>query len=1679
MQMSKRARGSISVLLCLILLPMITYSTMIIDASRLQAVRTNISGAGDLTLNAMLSDYNYMLEEMYGLFANCSEKDDIEEALKAYFQQTIEGRFLPEVGTEGEYIQNWIGGLVDRGLDATDKIDEDALTDFLALQLNSFTADPVAGSALANPATMKRQIIEYMKYRGPVSIASTLLGKLDYLSDSHSQVDACEKKVEYTKDLGKLQDPCIATYEAIESKYNPGALLTNELLGKGITKDERDHLKEALNYSQQQFSFATAFYLMNTHSPFYKSASLEGGDYNDYGSFLRKAPQPSKSFSVNKDGAENDQTAIDARIQANLKSLDEIVQLLTNDTSSGYYDKTLHMNFEDIKANVQNRVNGSTTRSKENFDLYKASVSIDYHKSEYTDSDGKKYVYPNYQLLDDTKPDQTLSKNGNTGTSYYQPLKPFLDLNNYPGTFNINNERIKPDDAEVNKFYGLPGKSGQLDNSLAILKAQENLYKPMKNGIEYLANQHNRIRILTDQYDKIWDQMKEDVKRKYNKAVSDKKQENWNKALADAQAEWSRRWREEDDWEDRRTAWAEEREKEENKDEHGNYLLPEEEPAPESMTESEMNDLGVTVATVNETDVWNETVNGLSMPGGCANDFNGLESNYYALNEINSQLDWYEYRINLYIERLAKHNDLYFGKYGQAYTENGYSQLLAIGLILKMMYKGLEEADKQMTQIMTIVKDLDTKAEAWQKSVKNVNSDSTQAAMQSDYNTLAGQFKKEEVEKFQKLVGGLKTQVKGMWDALQGVKYFDQSLFQIDSGTTTFVSLKDKSDKAEPSIDKKIEPGKNTYEIVEKLIKEGKVLYPIADGDYFNLGIKGTSLQKCDDSAIEIVAKAGEDMWGQITDNSPTVSFLDFKDHADIFGAEFDPDITDTGNAKNIVHVAEELVSKNYSPKTHSGFDRFQILDGIKDDYGCAPTRSDKKKAEVDKLKNDPSKKDFLDPNEAFMITLYTEAKAVKQEEARKQKEEQEKNADPNHKSEEDVVSAAAKEQVDESQKEPEDNRTDLDGADIDIGEIMKEISEYKTEYNEAKDYTKRMPEPTVGDDSDDKGSLAAAQEILKAISDIATKVVDNLYLEEYFTEMFTCRTDNQMLNSLTAAKDKKVLPVVMLNGFHTESAVSSIAGDKQVLNDNTAWYGKEIEYLLWGSNDLNKNLAYTDAMIFAIRFALNAIYAFTAPDIQSYALELATAIAGWTVVGVPIVQVCITILIALAESGYDLYLLHDGREVPIYKNQATFVCSPTGMLKKIATEVAVQVAEEVITSAVESVEDHLDAKIDELEAKTKDWANAKISDCKDSLNSVTEEYVKRQTEAVKEEIRKQFITPVLNKVIPLGSLAEISQMYSELKVEELVDNALNDKDNGAFAIIEKNITDMAPGVVQEILQKLIDKDAEPFTVSVPNPLNPTEMTEYTVDCAKYYSELKESITSTITTYLTDNLETENIMSFDLESKLDQAVDKLFEEEGGQSILALVQEKVNAAAGTITKAIDENLDKGAETAKSFMREKMDAATEQITGKMKESVTAHLDGLPEGKEIDTDASSGITLNYKEYCKIFMLLFVSFNQNQILQRAAVLITCNMRHVTPIVDDCGDIVVNRIEKYNLSDFTMTKANTMFSVSAKVNMMTLFPWPVSDNMDETSTDAGLKFDPMSIKQTGVIINYCGINGY
>lgn len=195
-----------------------------VDGSRIHSAKVAITGAGDLAMNAALADYETVLKDVYGLFAMSKTVDELEENVSRYFKNTLENTGV--LGGETTYSQAWIDSIVSSAF-----ADGDAPTssqNVLKATVDSFSLISMNNSMLGNPDVLERQIVEYMKIRGPVSLGKGLLTKLGCLGETSKQTDAIKAKVEYEKDLSSLQEACETAYNAItsyktelsQSKYN-------------------------------------------------------------------------------------------------------------------------------------------------------------------------------------------------------------------------------------------------------------------------------------------------------------------------------------------------------------------------------------------------------------------------------------------------------------------------------------------------------------------------------------------------------------------------------------------------------------------------------------------------------------------------------------------------------------------------------------------------------------------------------------------------------------------------------------------------------------------------------------------------------------------------------------------------------------------------------------------------------------------------------------------------------------------------------------------------------------------------------------------------------------------------------------------------------------------------------------------------------------------------------------------------------------------------------------------------------------------------------------------------------------------------------------------------------------------------------------------------------------------
>ena len=221
-------------------------------------------------------------------------------------------------------------------------------------------------------------------------------------------------------------------------------------------------------------------------------------------------------------------------------------------------------------------------------------------------------------------------------------------------------------------------------------------------------------------------------------------------------------------------------------------------------------------------------------------------------------------------------------------------------------------------------------------------------------------------------------------------------------------------------------------------------------------------------------------------------------------------------------------------------------------------------------------------------------------------------------------------------------------------------------------------------------------------IGDILVGGRDKLYLMAYTTTMFSCYTTNREEG-----------------GGTNEKTLSGVPFSEK----NNEAYRAEQEYILLGNPDLKADVEGVKTRIFGVRFLLNAIYAYTSDsELRNETLVMATAIAGWTGFGVPIVQNVLLLASALTESVLDVNDLVSGKTVALYKNRQVW---------------RARYFRGIVQAAAKTAANTLYKKMNEY-----------TDDAKESFNHTLDDYVNNMVDTSTDTIITSIQTPIQEKVL-------------------------------------------------------------------------------------------------------------------------------------------------------------------------------------------------------------------------------------------------------------------------------------------------------------------------------------------
>ena len=248
-----KRRGAISVFLVVVLVPMLVMSATMVDVSRVNLGNAMAVSAGDLTANTVLTNYDYQLKKMYGLLASSNNTKDFLDKMEGFYCDTIMAG-----GIDKDTATTWAKQL--RGNVSSTDLQN------IAVEENSFKLNVLQGKngSLMNPAITKTQIVNFMKYRGPVNMGTSIFDAVNLFKSMGKKTDMVEKKNEYYEEHAKIIEECqkardcIGNYEKEAGISQPedfpnevafGTMNSNLLISKAsIEKMMGDYVRYIYSY---------------------------------------------------------------------------------------------------------------------------------------------------------------------------------------------------------------------------------------------------------------------------------------------------------------------------------------------------------------------------------------------------------------------------------------------------------------------------------------------------------------------------------------------------------------------------------------------------------------------------------------------------------------------------------------------------------------------------------------------------------------------------------------------------------------------------------------------------------------------------------------------------------------------------------------------------------------------------------------------------------------------------------------------------------------------------------------------------------------------------------------------------------------------------------------------------------------------------------------------------------------------------------------------------------------------------------------------------------------------------------------------------------------------------------------------------------------------------------------
>ena len=204
-------KGSATVMATLLLIPTIFFTGFLADLTRIKLYSNQAVMTADNYGEAVLTEYDQLLKELYGLFAVSQNEDGIKQL--QYLESYMGTSFLPNQNTISWQYMKAITG-------------ESSLEGFMPYRncQVSVSKENVPDANLANSEVIATQIGDFMRFRIVQELGEdgdTVIEAISQVKNTKDDAEAIEKKTELDEKAGEVMEKTKAYYETLDiiNKY--------------------------------------------------------------------------------------------------------------------------------------------------------------------------------------------------------------------------------------------------------------------------------------------------------------------------------------------------------------------------------------------------------------------------------------------------------------------------------------------------------------------------------------------------------------------------------------------------------------------------------------------------------------------------------------------------------------------------------------------------------------------------------------------------------------------------------------------------------------------------------------------------------------------------------------------------------------------------------------------------------------------------------------------------------------------------------------------------------------------------------------------------------------------------------------------------------------------------------------------------------------------------------------------------------------------------------------------------------------------------------------------------------------------------------------------------------------------------------------------------------------------